>query len=305
VLSRLRRTRAQLAALRFNAYGQRLEKRCLDERALEAYQRAAKAAPEWSVPWYNIGLQHKYRGDWEKSMTANRRAAQLDADNKAAWWNYGIAATALEAWDDARKAWRGFGFDLPEDNGEVSLPCGLTPIRVNPAQAPEVVWCDRIDPARAIIRNVPLPQSQRHFGDLLLHDGAPNGFRKHGDKELAVFDELQVLKASAYATYKAVIGGVDAAQLQRLEQTLHESDGGYCEVWTDNIRMLCKACSEGRPHDHARESDHALHTTAANHELEVGIASTDGDTALALLKRWIEGTANAELREFTCVLSVR
>lgn len=267
---------------------------------MQAYQRAARTAPEWSAPWYNLGLLHKYRGDWLQSMEANRHATRIAPDNKAAWWNYGIAATALAAWDDARGAWRGFGIDLPDTEGAVSVPFGLTPIRVNPLQAPEVLWCDRIDPARAIIRNVPLPQSQRRFGDLLLHDGVPNGYRRHEDRELPVFDELQVLKASSYATYTARMQGVDAAQLKRLDKLLHENDGGSCEVWTDNIRMLCKACSEGRPHDH--DHNHTLHATAASHQLEVGIASTDRDAALMLLSDWLRTTTSAELLEFTDAL---
>ena len=45
----------------------------------------------WTAAWFNLGLAHKFRRDWERSMAANRRAAELDPKNEAAFWNCGVA----------------------------------------------------------------------------------------------------------------------------------------------------------------------------------------------------------------------
>ncbi len=60
-----------------------------------AYRAAVQAYPDWSVPWYNLGLLCKYQLRWTESLTCNQRAAQLDPADQASWWNLGIAATAL------------------------------------------------------------------------------------------------------------------------------------------------------------------------------------------------------------------
>src|SRR5205807_10273545 len=69
--------------------------------------------------------------------------------DKAAWWNQGIAATALGRWGLARRAWAGFGIDLPAGEGPLDFPCGSCPVRLCPDGDAEVVWAHRIDPARS------------------------------------------------------------------------------------------------------------------------------------------------------------
>ena len=70
-----------------------------------SYRRAAEADPEWSVPWYNLGLLCKNQGRWEESLEYNHRATDLAVEDRDAWWNLGIAATALGRWSEARQAW--------------------------------------------------------------------------------------------------------------------------------------------------------------------------------------------------------
>ena len=71
--------------------------------ALEYYQKAIKADPIWSVPWYNLGLLHKYLHDWNESLRCNQKAVKLNPKDEGAWWNLGIAATALKDWAEARR----------------------------------------------------------------------------------------------------------------------------------------------------------------------------------------------------------
>lgn len=50
----------------------------------------------------------------------------------------------------------------------------------------EVVWCRRLDPARALIRNVPMAESGRGYGDLVLHGGEPKGTRSIEGREVSI-----------------------------------------------------------------------------------------------------------------------
>src|SRR5262245_65876971 len=78
-----------------------------------AYRAAFAAAPDWSIPAYNLGLIFKYEGRWQESLEWNQKAAALSSDDEAAWWNLGIAATALGRWVDARMAWQRCGMADP------------------------------------------------------------------------------------------------------------------------------------------------------------------------------------------------
>jgi tetratricopeptide (TPR) repeat protein len=272
-----------------------------DAGALAAYALAIALRPDWAAPWYNTGLVHKYNGQWQASFDANLRAHTLDPRDEAACWNLGIAATALGDWSTARRAWKDYGIAVPDGEGPVDYYIGLTPIRVGGREgAPEVVWADRIDPARAIVRNVPTPACGRRYGDLVLHDGAPNGYRMLDGQERAVFDELDVIAASDYATYEAVVEGAPAEEVEAFAK---ESDdlGIPAENWTESVRMLCKACSEGRPHEGGGHN-HPPRQPSLRGEIRLGIAARDGAAARQRVETWARRLGGAALIEFNCVL---
>ncbi len=248
--------------------------------ALAAYRAAAKAAPSWSVPWYNLGLEHKYRGEWRESADCNREAVLRDDSDGDAWWNLGIAATALGAWRQAREAWARCGVSIPAGDGPIETNYGLTPIRLAPASRGEVVWCDRIDPARAIIRNIPLPESGRFYGDLVLHDGAPNGTRMRQGSEVPVFDELERLQRSAFRTYVLDVPGSTAAQREMLADLAFES-GMAAEDWSQSIVFLCRSCSEGVIHER-----HDDDLRATRPELAAAAAAINEESLGELIDAW-------------------
>lgn len=250
------------------------------ERAALAYGRATQLAPAWSVPWYNLGLVRKYQGQWAESLRCNLLAAELDPEDEAAWWNAGIAATALGDWEAARLAWEAVGIKLPPGEGEIRMRLGLTPIRLNPDGQGEIVWCERIDPARAIIRNVPLPDSGHRYGDLLLHDGAPNGTRVYQGQEVPVFDALQLLQASRYTTYQVRVRVGGAEDVLALAELVEEHGCGI-EDW-ETIRRICAACSRGNPgpHEPASQEQGQNITTLA-------IAARNDAALRALLTAWV------------------
>ena len=258
--------------------------------AIALYQQAAAADPKWSIPLYNLGLVFKNQCKWEESLMYNQLAASADAKNEAAWWNLGIAATALGRWDVARSAWRGFGIKLPDGEGPVDLPCGYGPIRLDPDGNAEVVWAFRLDPARAMLASIPFPESKHHWKDIVLNDGAPVGYRTDQGQQVPVFNALQLLERSAFGTYVAQVAMPHKRDyVARLAETAANLEG-CAEDWSTSVRMLCKACSEGRPHD--------LHDTEAT-PLEgahlIGIAARDRDHATRILAAWESGLDDVQV----------
>ncbi|MFN7925712.1 MAG: tetratricopeptide repeat protein [Bryobacteraceae bacterium] len=218
------------------------------ERAVRSYRWAARCDPSWSVPHYNLGLEAKHLCNWEESLRCNIRATELNDQDEGAWWNLGIAATALHDWATARKAWRWFGVDIPDGDGEWAGQAEPACVRLNPERDGEVVWGERLDPARLVILNVPLPESEHRFRDIVLNDGAANGRRESNGEEVPVFDELQVWQASPYSTYEVTLETEDPNLESILTELARERELGV-EDWS-TIRWMCKECSRGNPGPH-------------------------------------------------------
>ena len=107
------------------------------DEAIAIYREALERAPVDSRLHYNIGLIHKYRGEWRESFDCNRRARELAPKDEAANWNLAIAATALRDWKTAREVWTGLGMRL-EGEGPIDENFGQTPIRIDPDGAAEL-----------------------------------------------------------------------------------------------------------------------------------------------------------------------
>ena len=225
----------------------------IDERrfveAIEPAGEVCRLRPGSAAAWWNYAVALKHGLRWADCLHACERAIALDpGDAEGAHWNAGIAATALARWARAREAWRACAIELPDGDGPPRLELGTTPIRVASGARPEVVWCDRIDPCRALIQSVPLPESGHAYGDLVLHDGERRGTRIVDGDELAVFDELAVLEASPYGTWEVV---ADCATPAARDELVARFDGfdGAIEDWTASLTNLCTRCSLGEPHD--------------------------------------------------------
>ena len=221
-----------------------------DDAQLAAHHLELAQDPERGETHYNIGLIHKYRGEWQQSLQSSRRAAALMPDDEASHWNMGIAATALRDWAAAREAWRGAGIEIEPGEGPVEARFGIAPVRLNPnGGTTEVVWGQRIDPVRVLIESVPYPASGFRCGDIVLHDGAPVGERQFGGRTYPVFNVLELFEASGQSTFEVEVRARDRADLGALCKALDDA-GVTNENWTTNIRTLCRQCSEGLPHDH-------------------------------------------------------
>ena len=160
---------------------------------------------------------------------------------------------------------------------------GITPIRLNPDDSGEVVWATRIDPVRARIDSVPYPESGFHYGDIVLHDGAPVGYREVDGRKLPVFNVLELFSHSNFRTFVVTLELSDEQDLDRLE-TLLAGVPHEIEDWTSNVRVICKRCSEGIPHNH--DEDDFSQEIELIHKL--GIAAQDQtvvEKALAKLQK--------------------
>jgi hypothetical protein len=280
-------------AERLNERGRKLSERGDAEGAIGAYRAAIEADDSWGVPWYNLGLLHKYRGEWERSAECNREAVRRDSTDEAAWWNLGIAGTALGDWREAREAWLRCGVGVPGGEGPPAMNLGLVPIRLDPDGRAEVVWCDRIDPARAVIRNIPLPESGHFYGDLMLHDGAPEGSRMLSGREVPVFNALARLERSVYRTF--VLDLPQSSREQRaLLCDLARDAGSSAEDWSESVRFLCRRCSHGLPH-----GEHDTDLKASRPTLAMAIAARDPETVAELIERWREQTGYDGYAGFT------
>jgi tetratricopeptide (TPR) repeat protein len=243
------------------------------------FRNSIRHVPTWSVPWFNLGLVFKRQRNWTESLACNQKAVDLYQDDVDAWWNLGIAATALRRWDLARSAWKSAGIHIPEGTDELRMTLPLNPIRLNPETRGEIVWCERIDPARNIILSVPLPESGHRFGDHILQDGPINGYRLLDGKEVPVFDELERLEKSDYLTFDTQLKIGRPEDLKDLEDLVEKSDVGM-ENWS-RTRFLIKECSENRPHEH-----HDGYPRADSGEIRVGFASKTAEELHHILSVW-------------------
>lgn len=247
---------------------------------------------------YMLGLAHKYRRDWSASLAANQQAITLATEtNEGAIWNAAIAATALGEWAKARALWTRYGITLPAAESP-DLPIegrfGICSVRLNPWRDGETVYARRIDPARAVLLNVPLPESGHRWGDIVLNDGASTGERKYGDGTVPVFNALQCLQASEFETFTVFVGAESEADLAALLE-IRLPGLGNIEDWTESIRHLCLRCSYGTPHhDPAGHDADAAEGIASNDgawetERNLGIAAQSRHTVDRLLAQWTAG----------------
>ena len=252
-----------------------------------AYRAAASAAPDWSVPVYNLGLIYKYDGRWQESLDCNQRAAILDPNDEASWWNLGIAATALGNWSEARRAWKACGIDVPTGDGPLEFNWGNTPVRLDPDGQAEVVWALRVDPARARIVSVPLPSSPFHWGDIVLTDGAAEGQRIVDGQTYPVFNVLQLLSPSGFRTFVIELATTRPDALDAFE-TCAQDNGGAAENWGTFTSILCAECSRGTPHEHEPGTSPPAHP-------HWGLAARNHAHAEEIISQWLVNTPGTEV----------
>ena len=261
------------------ANGLELEERGDYAAAEAAYKRAIEKSPQWTVPYFNLGLLCKWQRRWQESLAMNQQVVRYEPRDTGAWWNLGIAATALANWQEARRAWQACGLSSPPGEGPPEFNFGTTPIRLDPDGVGEVVWAERLDPARSRIVSVPLPTTDYNHGDVLLIDGAPDGHRVVNGKEIPVFNALARLSRSPLRKFVVELATVSADSVDALA---HHAEvlGSAAEYWGQSTRILCAECSRGVPHWHDDEN------TAPAHP-HCGLAATDSARVEEIIMAWL------------------
>jgi hypothetical protein len=259
------------------------------------YRLATIADPRWAAPWYNLGLRAKYRSEWKDSLRFNQHALELDHKHEAACWNLAIAATALRNWQEARRAWKQYGIETTEGIGEVRTGPIRACVRLDPNNNGEVVWGQRLDPARIAILNVPLPASNHRFNDIVLNDGAPEGTREADGKEYPVFNELEIWEKSAYSTFEVDVTLPSEDETDRLIDLCVQCELGI-EDWS-TVRAVCSECSRGNLGEHEcvvqRPSDLRRFAFAAKKESDL----------TEMLAKWKASTPGADFVNLELVLA--
>ena len=274
-----------------------------EEGAIENYSKALALDPKRGDTLYNLGLIYKYRGDWPKSFEFNARAREFQPKDEATLWNLAIAATALRDWKTAREVWRTLNISIDAGEGPIAGNFGSTPVRVNAEGSAnrviEVVWSEGLCPVRSRILNIPTGATGFRYGDIVLHDGAPVGYRLNSaGQERAVFNVLELFEPSRFSTYEAAIDVESAKGLQELKRACESADIEI-EDWTSNLRNLCKACSEGRPHEgHDQELKESLPWAFSR---RVGFAAISLESLNRVLEEWT-GRPGRSVSQLSCTL---
>ena len=258
--------------------------------ALAKYRAALELDLDRPSTLYNVGLIYKYQSAWRESFRFNKRAYELRPDDEAAAWNLAIAATALRDWRTARSVWSSLGMKITPGDTPVEDDLGRTPVRLNSEDDAEVVWARRIDPVRARLTNIPFTDSGFRYGDLVLHDGAPVGYRTNDGREYPVFNVLQLFEASSFNTYEADIIAPSQADVEALE-TICDQAGIAMEDWSRSVRILCKACSEGRPHEH---HDSAGKDEGWKVERRIALATVSDSQVESVLDAWADANRSVK-----------
>ncbi|NUP50212.1 MAG: tetratricopeptide repeat protein [Catenulispora sp.] len=230
------------------------------------------------VLWFDAALYHKFLRNWDKAYEIGKQAAARagDAEGEPAFWNLGIAATMVRDWATARRAWAQFGIALKPGEGEIDDGFGMACVRLDPEGDAEVVWVRRICPTRGRVLSVPF--TDRRFGEIVVHDGAPNGERLVGEHSYPVFDELALWQASDTATWRAQVTAPEEADMEALSEAFTARDLAMEPV--DSIKFHCQCCSEGSID---------VERTAVSGARDVLLAAPDEGAARGVLDEWAAG----------------
>lgn len=139
---------------------------------------AAERMPGDAGFQFNLGVVQKRRGDWTGCRETFERV-QAEKPSQAGAWNLGIACTALRDWPAARAAWTAVGFDMPPGDGDIARPGERLPVklptRAGSEAAAEIIWGERLCPARMRLLQAPRYTDVAAFGDVILVDGVAEG----------------------------------------------------------------------------------------------------------------------------------
>jgi hypothetical protein len=206
---------------------------------------------------------------------------------------------------EVRDVWQTLNIIPEPGEGPINGNFGDTPVRLNadePTDTPtEVVWTRRLCLVRSRILNIPTGATGFRYGDVVLHDGAAVGYRLNADgQEVPVFNVLELFEPSRFSAFEASVEVDGPEEIEALERRCEESGIAF-EHWTTSIRSLCKACSEGRPHE---GHDHELKESDSWERIHrLGFAAQGEASITAVLQGWQD--RRRRVADFRCTLDAR
>lgn len=250
--------------------------------AIKLFKKLVRLSPQWSVPYQYLGAIYKSRNEWKPSLHYIQKALENNPQDQASWWNLGIVATAMKRWQIARVAWNETGYDFNTTKiTAIDIPMGSVPVRLNPDGHAEIIWATRIDPARAYIESIPHPNSGKRYRDLILIDGAEQGYRIVKNRRLPVYDELSVLRASRYQTYAVELTEVTNSDIEVLDKLCLDAEIGF-DNWSKATRSVVAQQSGQLPEYYNNLLDEEWPDDAC----VIGMASKCEEELLSVLKNW-------------------
>ena len=265
-LSEQQRQASELGGYLWNELGNTLARQwpAFADEALCAHENALAAARGEAAYWYDLGLCHKYAGRFAQGVEANRRSLRLRSKDEGALWNLGICATGAGDQDTAAEAWRGLGIEIERVDGEIrSVGRVMAQVRLSergPIAAPgdgdpesfEYLWIGRLGPAHGRILSPTVGDFFADVGDVVLHDGAPAGYRGEGESKVPRFPVIALLRPGTLRTFRFAAAQPGRGGIANLEEDL---GSGAVYVHTEQVDWICRECArDGRvAHRHERQ----------------------------------------------------
>jgi hypothetical protein len=244
----------------------------LHEEATPLARFVADAQPGDLSARFHLGVCAKLSGDFELARESFKAVARQHPKDPATLWNLGVTAVALHDWAEARSAWGGLGFGLPEGEGDYASPGELSPVRLrvpertqaegeaqseqsiseraqtSNTQAPqvnsEVLWGLRICPARVKLTSIPYHHPEFKCGDVLLIDGVKAGEVEHQGQRFPISPVISRWARGEGETIDLIGPALSAPHLLELERTIDElgGEGWVIAHWTRTApRVLSSA----------------------------------------------------------------
>ncbi|MDD9931964.1 MAG: hypothetical protein OXT09_00095 [Myxococcales bacterium] len=266
------------------------------DAALEAFEQALELDPERGAWWFNLGLLHKARRDFEAGLSANRRARELLGDDKGVLWNLAICATACGKGDAAAEAFRAMGHDARVNEAGMPYVEGLPPAQVRVAtigsglgpegQVPgnavalELLWVTPISPIHGVLSSATYRDASVDYGDLVLWDGLPVDVVEHEGRPVPRFPLLSVLRRGDEHRFRFVALQQEAGDVAAFGDKL--PGGARMFIHREALEALSRDESGGPPERREIQAPE-------QHRLVYGKIVVPGSTELKAFRVALEG----------------
>lgn len=240
--------------------------------AVKLYRKAIKVAPRFAAPYFQLCKIYKHRKEWKPTLHYGLKTLEC-SDHYPSVWNFvAAAATALGKSKVLVRA-------LPYLAKAALQNRKVIPVQISHGSFKEIVWAKPLHPLKARIISIPHPNSRRRFGEIILHDWHPIGYRVIKNKRYPLFEELERLKTSHFHTFSVLLHDSSEQQIQQLEQLCSDAGIGF-EVWSNmNFNQINTQSKQPEYYDQIIATPEQAYTLIA-------LAAKERETVDELLNTW-------------------